>query len=380
MKKKIAILLVILGLAWFGYSRYRASTSATTQYQTAAVEKGTLVISVSASGQVVAANSAPVTTKVSGVVKKVYVKDGDTVRTGQSLLLIEPDQVSRQAVDSAYSSYLSAQNTLNTLKSSMFAANQTFIKGAVANSLVVGDPVYIQQYSTWLAAENNYKNQSLSISSSWSNYLQNSPTVTAPISGKITGLSLQPGSVIDATAKLASIVTHAPLTVSLNLTQIDVPKIKTGLKATVTFDSLPDKTYTGKVISVDTVGETISGVTSYPAVIKLDIQPAEILPNMAASGTIILDTKPDVLLIPSSAVQNSTVRVMKNNQVTEVTVETGLVSDSDTEITSGLSEGDEVVTGTVSGSTTRSTQTTSPFSSFGRGVGGAGGAVFRTGR
>ena len=380
MKKKIAILLVILGLAWFGYSRYRASTSATTQYQTAAVEKGTLVISVSASGQVVAANSAPVTTKVSGVVKKVYVKDGDTVRTGQSLLLIEPDQVSRQAVDSAYSSYLSAQNTLNTLKSSMFAANQTFIKGAVANSLVVGDPVYIQQYSTWLAAENNYKNQSLSISSSWSNYLQNSPTVTAPISGKITGLSLQPGSVIDATAKLASIVTHAPLTVSLNLTQIDVPKIKTGLKATVTFDSLPDKTYTGKVISVDTVGETISGVTSYPAVIKLDTQPAEILPNMAASGTIILDTKPDVLLIPSSAVQNSTVRVMKNNQVTEVTVETGLVSDSDTEITSGLSEGDEVVTGTVSGSTTRSTQTTSPFSSFGRGVGGAGGAVFRTGR
>lgn len=371
MKKKIAILLVVLAAAGFGYSRYRASKSNQTQYQTAAVEKGTLVVSVSASGQVVAANSAPVTTKVSGVVKNVYVKDGDTVRSGQSLLTIEPDQVSRQAVDSAYSSYLSAQNSLNTLKSNMFAANQTFIKGAVANSLVVGDPVYIQQYSDWLAAENDYKNQSLSISSSWSNYLQNSPTVTAPIAGKVTGLSLQPGSVTVASANLASIVTNAPLTVSLNLTQIDVPRIKNGLKATVTFDSLPDKTYTGKVISVDTVGTTSSGVTSYPAVVKLDTTPAEILPNMAASGSIVIETKSDVLLIPSTAVQNGTVRVMKNGQVTEVSVETGLVSDSQTEILSGLSEGDEVITGTVSSATTR-TQTTSPFNSFGRGVGGGG--------
>lgn len=377
MKKKIAILLVILGLAWFGYSRYLASKSDSVQFQTSIVQRGTLVISVSASGQVVAANSAPVTTKVSGVVQKVYVKDGDTVRTGQSLLYIEPDQVSRQAVDSAYSSYLSAQNSLNTLKSNMFAANQTFIKGAVANSLVVGDPVYIQQYSDWLAAENNYKNQSFSVSSSWSNYLQNSPTVTAPISGIVTGLSLQPGSVTVASAKLASIVTAAPLTVSLNLTQIDVPKIKTGLKTTITFDSLPDKTYTGKVISVDTVGTTSSGVTSYPAVVKLDTAPSEILPNMAASGTIVIDTKPDILLVSSSAVQNGTVRIMKNGQVTEVAVETGLSSDSQTEILSGLSEGDEVVTGTVS--TIRTNQTTSPFSSFGRGVGG-GGAVFRTGR
>ena len=368
--------LIILTVVGIGYYRYRASKTDQVQYQTAVVEKGTLVISVSASGQVVAANSAPVTTKISGVVKNVYVKDGDNVRIGQALLTIEPDQVSRQTVDLAYSSYLSAKNSLNSLNSKMFAANQKFINDAVARSLATNDPTYIQQNSDWLASENDYKNQTFSISAAWSNYLQSSPTVTAPISGKVTGLSLVPGSVTVASAKLASIVTTAPLTVSLDLTQIDVPKIKPGLKATITFDSLPDKTYTGSVISVDTVGVISSGVTSYPAVIKLDTAPPEILPNMAASGTIVIQTKADVLIIPSSAIQNSTVRVIKDGQVTEVTVVTGLVSDSDTEITSGLSESDEVVTGTVSNATTRSTQTTSPFSSFGRGVGG--GAVFRT--
>ena len=96
--------LIILTVVGIGYYRYRASKTDQVQYQTAVVEKGTLVISVSASGQVVAANSAPVTTKISGVVKNVYVKDGDNVRIGQALLTIEPDQVSRQTVDLAYSS------------------------------------------------------------------------------------------------------------------------------------------------------------------------------------------------------------------------------------------------------------------------------------
>ena len=374
MKKKIAITLAILAAAGIGYYRYRASKTDQVQYQTAVVEKGTLVISVSASGQVVAANSAPVTTKISGVVKKIFVKDGDTVKTGQALLLIEPDQVSRQVVSSAYLEYLSAKNSLNTLNSKMFAVNQKFINDAVARSLAADDPTYIQQHSDWLASENDYKNQTLSISAAWSNYLQSSPTVMAPITGKVTGLSFVLGSVIVTSTKLASVVTNAPLTVSLDLTQIDVPKIKSGLKATVTFDSLPDKTYTGSVISVDTVGVTSSGVTSYPAVIKLDTAPLEILPNMAASGMVIIQTKADVLIIPSGSIQNSTVRVMKNGQVAETTVETGLISDSQTEILSGLSEGDIVVTGTVFTSTTRTNQTTSPFSSFGRG--GVGGGTF----
>ena len=89
---------------------------------------------------------------------------------------------------------------------------------------------------------------------------------------------------------------------------------------------------------------------------------------------VIIQTKADVLIIPSGSIQNSTVRVMKNGQVAETTVETGLISDSQTEILSGLSEGDIVVTGTVFTSTTRTNQTTSPFSSFGRG--GVGGGTF----
>jgi macrolide-specific efflux system membrane fusion protein len=102
---------------------------------------------------------------------------------------------------------------------------------------------------------------------------------------------------------------------------------------------------------------------------------------MTASVIIQIDKRNDVLMVPTAAVQtangNSTVRVLKNGTVTQVPVEVGISSDTDTEITSGLSEGQTVVTGTVS-TTTTSSQTSSPFSGFGgRGGGFGGGAAVR---
>jgi len=129
-------------------------------------------------------------------------------------------------------------------------------------------------------------------------------------------------------------------------------------------------------MGINTTGSISSGVTTYPAVIQLDdTNSNDILPNMSATADIISEIKDNVLLIPSSAVQTvgseSTVKVLKNGQVTTVSVEVGDSSDSQTEITSGLSEGDTVITSTISTSTTTS-GSSSPFSG-GLRVGGFGG-------
>ena len=157
-------------------------------------------------------------------------------------------------------------------------------------------------------------------------------------------------------------------TVSINLSEIDIPKVKIGDNATVILDALTDKTFTGKVISIDTVGTVSSGVTTYPVIIQLDLESNSILPNMAATANIITATKDNVLLVPASSIQSQNeeifVRVMKNNKPKEVAVETGLSSDTQTEITSGLSEGDIVVTNIIQSNTASQRQTTSPFGGF----------------
>lgn len=416
---KIIIVLSLISLIGVGYSKLKGRNAQKIQYQTETVQKGNLIVSISASGQVSTANNATVTTETSGVITKIHIKNGDMVKTGDTVAEVELDLEGRQRSAQAYASYQSAKNSLDTAKANLYTAQSdlltkwdNFMDKAQSSTYQNSDkspitgnrtlPDFMTTNDDWLAAEAKYKIQQntiaqsqTSLNSAWYSYQQASPVIYAPISGLVTGLSLQVGSVITAQSnanggatsqKIANIQTTAVPTITINLTQIDIPKVAIGNKATVSLDAFPDKTFTGSVISLDTVGTVSSGVATYPTVIKLDTDLTGILSNMTAQANIITNVKNDVLIVSSSAVQmqngSSSVRVMKSGQVQTVAVETGLSSDTQTEIISGLLEGDTVVTGTTTTGTGQSgTSTTSPFSAFGaRGFGGGGGGQFRAGR
>jgi membrane fusion protein, macrolide-specific efflux system len=160
---------------------------------------------------------------------------------------------------------------------------------------------------------------------------------------------------------------------------VDIPKIKAGQKAVITLDAFTGKTYVGEVENVDSVGTNNSGVVTYNVYLKFISPPADIKPGMTTTAVITIDRKDNALTVPSAAIQTtngeSLVRVLKNGQVSQVTVETGISSDSSTEIISGLSEGDTIITSTYSSqSSSSSNQSTSLFSGN-RGFGGSGAAL-----
>jgi len=415
---KALIVVIIIGVGGgIIYSLFGTKKS-TVQYQTGTVEKGTLIVTVTGSGTVSSANNTNITTQATGVVSTLYVKDGDKVKSGDKIMEIDLDLDGKQTASQALSSYQSAKNNYDSaqanmysLQSTMFSNWDTFMKIAQNSSYQYEDgspnninrslPEFHIANDNWLAAEAKYKIQQnvisqsqTSLNSAWSAYQKASSTVYAPISGTVSGLALQIGSVINSNAssqtsnvsntKIANVKTDATPIVSVSLTEIDVPKVTIGDKATIILDAYPDKTFTGKVVSIDTVGSVTSGVTTYPTVIKLDTDTTTILPNMAVSVSIITATKNNVLMVSSSSVQQNTdgsnyVQIMKNGKVSEVVVEIGLSSDTQTEILSGLSEGDTVVTATINSATTSTTSGSSPFSSFGGARGGAGGAALRMG-
>ena len=413
---KIFCICLIAGAGWFGYSKLISKTVDKVTYTTETAQKGTLVVSVSASGQISAANSASVTTQTSGVVSKIFVTNGQQVKAGDRVAEMELDLDGKQRSNQAYASYLSAKNSLDnanatyySLQSTLFTQWNTYMQKAENSTFTNPDgspnkdqrnlPGFASTNADWLAAEAKFKNQQgaiaaaqTSLNSAWSSYQQSSPIIYAPISGTVTGLSLQIGSVLNSqtsstgnstSQRIANIITDASPQITVQLAQTDAPKVKIGNKATVTIDAFPEKTYTGTVISIDTVGTISSNVTAYPAVIKLDSASSDIYSNMTATANIITQTRDDVILVPSAAIQNqngtNSVRIMKNNAVTSVPVEIGASNDLETEILSGVSVGDMVVTGSTSASSTTSTSTTSPFSAFG-GRGGAGGNVRVGGR
>ncbi len=418
LAKKIFILIIIIAIGWLTYGTlFKKKTQQ--QYATTQAEKGTLVVSVAESGTVAVANRVSISTQTSGTVNQVYVTNGDQVTAGEKIadLTLDTDGVARQA--QAYASLLSAQNNLNSaqaklnsLQSTLFKTNQVFVTDrgtANPSDQDKADPKYIEENADWLQAEADYKNQrgviaqaQAGLNSTSLAYNEVSSSITAPVAGTISDITIAPGMVVTNTQSstsnnissqvVASIKQSGTPIISVALSEIDATKVKSGQRATITFDALPDKTFTGKVLGIDTTGTVSSGVTSYPATIVLDTGDDSILPNMSASANIIISVKDNVLLVPTGAVTTrgtqSTVYTMKNGQIQSVDVTIGDSDGTNTEITSGLSEGDTVLVGYTPNQTQTTGATTSPFSrsifgGFGGGnnvrVGTGGGGATRTG-
>jgi hypothetical protein len=153
---------------------------------------------------------------------------------------------------------------------------------------------------------------------------------------------------------------------------------------------------TGEVAAIDTIGTVTQGVVSYALKVVFDSQDERIKSVMSANAAIQTDTKQDVLVVPSSAVKTqngasyvqvfdsplqqtgSTQGVVSTVPPRQVEVVIGIADDTNVEIASGLEEGQQVVTRTVSSGTAQATAQSAP-SLFGGGVraggGGGGGGV-----
>lgn len=398
-KKKFIVIILVLSLAsYFGWTKLVKQNPPEVTYQTAKVERGTLVETVTASGAVSSANNTPIVTLVTGKITKLYVKNGDTVKAGAKIADLELDQSSNQKYIQQLASYQNAVNSLESAKNNLRqyeidakTADDNFIKGALDKNKSPDSLTYQQLFTAKRVAEEKYQIQQkvveasqMSLNSAYLTLQNYSPTVYAPISGTLSGLSYQEGSVIPAQAvssstntlsqTIAYITTSSLPIISVNLTEIDIPKVEIGAKATLTFDAFPDKTFTGKVFSINTTGISSSGVTSYPTTIILDVQNDKIYANMSVTANIIITSKDDVLYVPSSAVvtQNgeSVVRKLIDGEVQYIPVETGISSDSGVEIISGLTEGEEVITAINITSTTAGGASNSPFGIRTGGIGG----------
>lgn len=272
----------------------------------------------------------------------------------------------------SYSSYQAAyQKSLRDLDAAKATATNTIQTKEFA----------LQQYKDALYTKQNPRKEDLDsaraqLNSAIDNY--NNTIVRAPFDGKVATMSAQKGvqvggQVGDLTAAVTLITAQKVATISLN--EVDVAKIKFGQKATLTFDALPDLTIAGKVTQIDNIGTVTQGVVNYNVQVSFLSDTDEVKSGMSARAAIILDTRPDVLIVPMVAVKTSGnqsyVEILNpadlvpvantNNQSTaknppkKVNVEVDLSDDTNIEITSGLKEGDTVVIQTINPNTTKTT-------------------------
>ncbi len=204
-------------------------------------------------------------------------------------------------------------------------------------------------------------------------------SIRAPFAGVVTDVSVKKGDSASAGTTIATLVTKQRIA-ELSLNEVDAANIKVGQKATITFDAVEELTISGTVIEVDAVGTASQGVVTYGAKIGFDIQDDRVKPGMSASAAIITEAKQNALLVPSSAIKtrgsvsyvemptdaaaagellanvtNAATGIALPSAPSQQIVELGASNDTMTEITSGLTEGDLIVTRTVTNTGTTTT-------------------------
>lgn len=174
----------------------------------------------------------------------------------------------------------------------------------------------------------------------------------APASGTITQVDIKLGEQAQAMKQVIKLLNVGELHTEALVSESDIAAIAVGQSIDNTFDALgPEKHFTTKVLTVNPASTVISGVVNYKVTGSLE-KISEVKPGMTSNMTIMVAEKKAVLAIPSSSVVNKDnkrfVKVVddpKTKTYHEVEVQTGLEADGGlTEVISGLTEGQEVVT------------------------------------
>lgn len=179
--------------------------------------------------------------------------------------------------------------------------------------------------------------------------------LTMKLSTLKTGGTITKGKTISKGQSVCKVLKTSSYKVTINVDELDIKSVKKGQSVTVTADAVEDKTFTGKVTKVSKVGSTSDGVATYPVTIQLS-NAADLLPSMSVTATITTAKAENTVLVPVSAIQTKdgesyvTVVTDDNENGTLTKVETGIINDTYAQITSGVSEGDQIKTITRSSS------------------------------
>ena len=343
--KWIILLIVIIAAGAFGYNYYQQQQQMANKpvIETVPAKYMSMKSVVSATGTIKPLESVEVSSKITARVKQVLVKENDHVTTGQTVALLDGKDYETQREQ--------AEFTLNNAKIKYERTSYLYNIGAKSKE-ELDDAQY------------NYDTAESKLAEAESNLSET--VIVSPMDGVVIGEPVTDGTMaVQGNSNPTVIMRIADLSKKQILAKVDetdIGSVRVGQKATFTVDAYNGKTFTATVSKIsqtdldnswNTSSSTSSSSSSSAAVIyysvTLDVDDPEglLMPSMTARVEIETANKDNALAVPLSALKTdsngSYVVIVKKDGTTENRyVETGIYSDDNVEIVSGLSEGEHV--------------------------------------
>ncbi len=304
MKKYVMLFaftsIVIAAVAIFG----TISRNSVVQVTTVKVDSLTVENSITCSGRVERITTNSVYAPSAALVKNIYVKAGDKVRAGQSLMVVQvpAEKIGTSDLPGGYESLLN-------------------------------------QYSSQLQ-------------SAQSQSAATTQTITAPVTGEVTSVSVTNEGIVTAGVPVAVIADDSGLQVRLSVNESQISDIKVGQKAVITGVGFKNSSYSGTVKQISSDAKQIVSTTGQETVVEVivsvDNAGDDIKPGYTSKVKIITSRNSGVLVAPYEAVRadkngNEYVFKLKGNKAVKAKIVTQKEFDSGFEVVSGLSNNDIII-------------------------------------
>ena len=402
----IVLLLVAIGTSAFIFVR-RSNGNTTSQFETTALERGTLTATIGATGTVRALQTAVLVWQAAGTVDTVNVKVGDNIPENfvmaflaktslpQTVIAADADLVDAQkalddlllsdtalaeaviALRDAQETYVKAENYLHYLETSR-KVPQT----SVRTFLIRTRRGFEYQTKTksfrgpapedWIVeAENDLALKKAQLEEAQRTYdrltggnaaeiaaaqarvdaaqaTRNLARVISPFAGTVTEAHILPGDQVSAGQTAFRVDNLSSLLVDVKVSEVDINNVSVGQPVTLTFDAILGKDYHGEVAEVTQAGTVEEGVVNFTVTVELTDADSAVKPGMTAAVNIVVEELQDVLLIPNRAVRlvdgERVVYILVDGQPVKKEIRLGSSSDTMSVVASGdLKVGDVII-------------------------------------
>jgi HlyD family secretion protein len=306
-------LIVIAVAAWLFFRA--GEDAAAPRYTTEAAALGTLVVKVSATGNLQPTNTVDVGSELSGIVDQVYVDDNDQVKKGQVLARLDLSKL-QDAVAKSRASLAAAEAQVQQAQATVAEARATLSRYQQVSQLSGGK---VPSRSEMDTAEANLKRAEANVASARASVTQARATlksdetnlgkasIRSPINGVVLSRQVDPGQTVAASFqapvlfKLAEDLTKMELQVDVD--EADVGQVKAGQKATFSVDAWPGRDYTAVITRVGYGAQEAEGVVSYLTVLEVANDDLSLRPGMTGTADITTLTRENALLVPNAALR-----------------------------------------------------------------------------
>jgi multidrug efflux system membrane fusion protein len=360
MKRKITILIVVAGicaLLLFGYTRNRSKASAASAppqrgagqqavpVAIAAVTQQDMPVYLDGLGSVQAFNTVTLKTRIDGEVTQVAFREGQDVKKGALLIVIDPRPY-QVALEQAQATLYRDQSQLTIAKRNVNRYSELFKEGVVSQ----------QDLDTQQSAEGNLEGMVRADQATIDNAKLNLAYthITAPFDGRVGLRLVDPGNMVhasDASGMLVLTQMH-PIAVIFTIPEDNLPPVLKRLHQggmTVDVFSRDNRNHlsTGSLLTVNNQIDQTTGTVRLKAV--FDNNDSMLWPNQFVNARLLLDVKKNATVVPSAAVQRGAegtyAFVVKADNTVEVRqVKVGVTEGNLIAVNQGLNPGEKVVT------------------------------------